>query len=218
MKLGLICGMRAEARALGKLRPHPDLIVGVSAAMPERATELAEEMSGRGVDALVSWGIAGALSPELPSGALLVPEEVVDADGTRLALTGLRPFEANKSVTLAGSDQIIATPNAKAVLFASTDAVAVDMETHRIARTAVLHGIACVAIRAVSDPADRALPTGMEHALDAQGRPRILPVLAGLARHPSRLPALLSAKRDLDCALETLAALGAGLIADLLDR
>ena len=65
MKLGLICGMEVEARALGKLRAHPRLVVGISAAQPDRATELAEQMIAQGVDVLVSWGIAGALSGDL---------------------------------------------------------------------------------------------------------------------------------------------------------
>lgn len=217
MKLGLICGLEAEARALCKLRHHPNLLVGISAAKPERASELAEDMIRDGADALISWGIAGALSPEMPSGALISPEAVIAVDGARFELSGLRLREAAYSVTLAGSDSVIATPAAKAALFGATGAMAVDMETHRIAQVAQAHARTAIAIRAISDPADRALPSGTEDALDEAGRPRIVSVLMGLLRHPSRLPALLQAKRDLDCALATLGGLGAGLIEELLE-
>ena len=87
MRLGLVCGMEAEARALGALRRHPDLSLDISAAKPDRATVIAEQMARDGVDCLISWGIAGGLAPDIPSGALLVPEAVIDTDGDRLALT-----------------------------------------------------------------------------------------------------------------------------------
>ena len=218
MKLGLICGMEAEAKALGALRKHGHLSVGISAAKPERATELAEAMVHDGVDALLSWGIAGALAPDMASGTLIIPETVIDQDGSALELSGLRPRGAEQPMVLSGSDTIVATLDAKSALFAATGAAAVDMETHRIARVARLHGVPAIAIRAVSDPSDRALPPGTESALNDAGNPRILPVLAGLMRHPSRLPALLDAKRDLDRALETLRALGTGLIEELLEH
>jgi adenosylhomocysteine nucleosidase len=218
MKLGLICGMEVEARALGKLRAHPRLVVGISAAQPDRATELAEQMIAQGVDVLVSWGIAGALSGELESGALLVPQTVIDPAGNRFEMSGLQPLSSAEPVVLAGSDVIVPTPAAKAELRSTTGAVAVDMETHRVAQVATRTKTPCMAIRSISDPADRALPPGTEHALDDAGRPRILPVLGGLLTHPLRLPALLAAKRDLDCALGTLSDLGAGLIEGMLDR
>ena len=68
--------MQSEARALGTLRDHPDLRLGISSARPERAERIARDMVQQGVQALVSWGIAGALVPELPSGALLLPGAV----------------------------------------------------------------------------------------------------------------------------------------------
>ena len=218
MKLGLICGMEVEARALGDLRTHPRLMLGISAARPERATELSQMMVRDGADVLLSWGIAGALSPDLDSGALLVPEAVIDPQGNRSDLSGLRPTSSPSQMLLAGSDVIVPTPDAKTNLFLATGAVAVDMETHRVAQVASSANLPCIAIRAVSDPAHRALPPGTEDALDETGRPRVLPVLAGLVRHPTRLPGLLRAKQDLDCALTSLRELGSGLIAGLLER
>lgn len=216
MRLGVVCGLEAEARALGKLRHDPNVIVGISAAQPDRASSLANEMIEAGAEALISWGICGALDPDLPSGALIVPEAVVDPDGQKLKLIGV-PTAPTKGLLLAGSDTVVPTPSDKARLLASTHAAAVDMETHRVARVSLAAQRPCMAIRAVSDPATRALPPGTENALDAQGRPRILPVFAGLVRHPGRLRALLAAKRDLDRALETLALLGTDLLQGLID-
>lgn len=217
MRIGLICGMASEAAALGELRQDARLSVAVSGARPEKAEALAVQMVQDGVEALISWGIAGALDPDLPSGALLVPCNVVDPDLGVLPLAGLR-LQGNASrPTIAGSDTVVATVAGKAALRRSSDADAVDMETHRVARVARDAHVPCCAIRAISDPAQRALPPGTEDALDAEGRPRILPVLIGLARHPSRLGALLAAKRDLDTALETLSSVGGGLLSGVLD-
>ncbi|MEM9059070.1 MAG: hypothetical protein AAGD13_01290 [Pseudomonadota bacterium] len=217
MQLGVICGMEAEARALGSLRGDPRVSVGISAARPDRATEMAEEMAGSGVAALVSWGIAGGLDPALPSGSLIVPDTVIDSDGAHLPLAGLRPLDRTRESAIAGSDRIVTTPEDKSVLHRATGAVAVDMESHRIARVAQAAGIPCLAIRAVSDTAARSLPPGTASALDARGRPRVFHVILGLARAPYRLGALLSAKRDLDTALATLSTLGVELLLEVVD-
>ena len=79
-----MCGLRAEARALGALSGDQRLTVGISGARPDRATLLAREMAGSGVDMLVSWGIAGGLDPALPSGTLILPGAVAGPDGLRL--------------------------------------------------------------------------------------------------------------------------------------
>lgn len=209
--------MAAEAAALGALRRDARLTVAVSGARPDVAEAMARQMVQDGLDALVSWGIAGALNPDLPSGALLIPAGVVDPAYGMLPLAGIPAHDGSGPTTLAGSEVVVATRSDKATLRARTAADAVDMETHRVARVAAEAGFPCFAIRAVSDPADRSLPPGTEDALDAQGRPRILPVLLGLARHPSRLSALLAAKRDLDTALHSLSDLGLEILRGVLE-
>lgn len=216
MKLGIICGMAAEAKALGPVRKDPRVRVGISAARPDRATALAEEMVDGGVDMLVSWGIAGALDPGLQSGALLVPEAVTGPEKDVLVLAGCDAPEAEAG-RIAGSDSVVVTPEEKARLHATTGTRAVDMETHRIAMVGHRRAVPCMAIRAISDPAHRALPPGTEDALDDAGRPRVLPVLAGLLAHPWRLGALMHAKRDLDTALATLSGRGVEALTRLLD-
>lgn len=218
MKIGLICGMEVEARALGRLRDDPRVMVGISAAKPDRASKLARQLIAQDAEILVSWGIAGGLDPALPSGTLVVPQAVIDPDQTRLPSIGLQMAEAGTVSAIAGSDVIVPTLDAKTELSQRTSAVAVDMESHRVARAAQQAGLPCIVIRAISDPANRALPEGVGDALDDQGRPRVLPVLMGLLRHPGRLPALLAAKRDLDRGITTLGTLGLELLEGVLAR
>lgn len=209
--------MASEAAALGKLRRQPDLLVAVSGARPQQAEALARRLIAQQVDALLSWGIAGGLNPDLPSGALLIPGSVVDTDETVLPLVAVRMSGQDAKVSLAGVESVIATPAGKAGLRDRTGADAADMETHRVARVAAEAAIPCFAIRAISDTVHRALPPGTEDALDVEGRPRVLPVLMGLLRHPGRLPQLLAAKRDLDAALATLSSLGVELLQGVLE-
>ncbi|MEM7685788.1 MAG: hypothetical protein AAF293_13245 [Pseudomonadota bacterium] len=216
MKLGVICGMEAEAKALGALRLDPRLIVGISAARPDRAEDLAREMIDADATALLSWGIAGGLAPGLASGTLVVATSVTDATQQTLALTRPTNLGDASDGHLFGSDHVIQTPEEKAILWQTTGAVAVDMETHRIARAAHQAALPCLAIRAISDVSTRALPPGTEDALDDKGKPRILPVLFGLMRDPSRLGALLAAKRDLDTALTTLSSQGVTVLKQIL--
>lgn len=199
-EIGVVCGMQAEAQALGRWRDDPRISVGISGADPDRAETLAREMAASGVTNLVSWGLAGGLAPSLDSGVVLTVGAVILPDGTRVA------FErgAMGDVAILGSDTVVASPDEKHRLWQQTGALAVDMETHRLAQVSMDTGVGLEIVRAVSDPAGRALPALAATALGPDGRPRIGRVLAGLAARPWELPALLAAKRDSDRALAAL--------------
>lgn len=221
--IGIICGMASEARALGRWRRDPRVAVAVSAGCPDLAEAEAQRLAGGGVRALLSWGIAGALDPALRPGTLIVPSAVVGPDGAAYGLasapgSGLPPrpscgrdgegvtraAEMLAEMLIAGSDAVLLDPAAKAALRARTGAAAVDMESHRVAAVAARAGLACFAVRAVSDPAGRALPRLAQDVLDARGRARLGAVVAGVMRHPRDLPALLAAGRDSRAALAAL--------------
>jgi nucleoside phosphorylase len=147
--------------------------------------------------------------PAVPAGSDLLPPASGggNGEGAPAPPTGTgsgpeRPLAAASLV--AGSDALVLDPAAKAALGRRTGAAAVDMESHRLATVAAEAGLPCFVVRAVSDPAGRALPALAATALDAAGRPRIGAVLAGLARRPGDLAALIRAARDSRAALATL--------------
>ncbi|MEO1492279.1 MAG: phosphorylase [Pseudomonadota bacterium] len=214
--IGIICGMEAEARALGDRAYDDRISVAISGARPHLAETAARTFAGRGVGCLVSFGIAGALERGLTPGDLLVGRAVATGMVT-IPLANPGANVPGRRVSLAGSDTIVPDAAAKADLARVTGAAAVDMETHRVALAARDFGIPCYAIRAVSDPADRALPASAADALGEDGRPRIGHVLLGLARRPQDLPALLSAKRDSDAGLASLRAVADDLMSALID-
>jgi hypothetical protein len=81
-------------------------------------------------------------------------------------------------------------------MHAATDAIAVDMESHIGAAYAADHALPFAAVRVISDPAERALPSLAKGALKADGRVDFAAVLFGLARAPSELTTLLRAGGD----------------------
>lgn len=271
--LGILCGIEAEARALGIWADDPRVVVAISGGRPERAAAETERLAGRGVRMLLSWGIAGGLDPALVTGTLVVPDGVIVAGGPpaafdpdlvaacRGALDGFPGFPARENARcaepgtpdlagapgcaygaphgsaadrvsagpsaprglagaqlLAGSDTVLLAPAAKSALRGRTGAIAVDMESHRVAASARRARLPVAAVRTVSDPAERRLPALVANALDAAGRTRRAAVLAGLARRPWDLLPLVAAGRDSRAALAALAAAAPQLIPALLDR
>ncbi len=217
--LGIVCGMVSETRALGKWAADPRISLCVSGARPDCAEAEARRLVTEGCRVLLSWGVAGGLDPALAlePGDLTIPAQVVAEDGRRLPLSQTviarldRAIQAaemprsSRGVTgtgaILGLDRMVLSAAEKAALFERTGAVAVDMESHRVARMAEEAGLPAVAIRAIADPADRTLPALAARALGGDGRPRIGPVALGLLRRPGELGALLRVKRDTDTAL-----------------
>lgn len=96
---------------------------------------------------LVSFGLAGALVPGLPPGALLTARRVVDADGT--VLWEDEPLRVPGALTAVVCDagRIVDDPVERRRLAERTGAVAVDTESAALAATGRLAGV----VRAVSD-------------------------------------------------------------------
>jgi adenosylhomocysteine nucleosidase len=133
--LTLACALRVEERVARQAGAHA-AVVGQGAALP-----LPE---GR----LVSFGFAGGLEETLEPGALLTATRVVDAEGKTLwegeplAVPG-----AQAAVICWSRDGIVDDPEARRALAERSGAVAVDMESGRLAASGRLTG----AVRALSD-------------------------------------------------------------------
>ena len=219
--VGVVTGMLAEARCLRRL----DLRVACSGGSAERAHAEATRLAAEGAVALVSFGLAGGLAPDLRAGDLLLPEAVRTPHGasiatdprwrerlrTRLETGGLR----HAGGALAGSERVVATLSDKQALAETTGAVAVDMESHEVAAAAGAAGIPFLVIRAIADPSDRVVPQAALEALRPDGRVRVLATLGGVIRQPGQLITLLRLARDSAAALATLRRVGALGGADL---
>ncbi len=230
---GIVCGMISEVRALGRWADDPRIAVAVSGARPDRAEAAARRLVAEGCRVLLSWGVAGGLDPALAPGEVVIPREVVAEDGARFPLsdtviarldraiqTGEMPRSSRGragSGAILGLDNMVRTVAEKADLYQRTGAVAVDMESHRVALAAAAAGLPFLAVRAIGDPAGRTLPALAARALGEDGRPRIGPVVAGLLRRPGDLAALLRVKQDTDAALAALTGVADGTVPAMLE-
>jgi len=109
-----------------------------------------------------------------------------------------------RRAVLLGSDVIVASAAEKERLLLSSGAIAVDMESHGAARAATRAGVPFLAIRAIADPAHRALPKAALGAVAPDGSTRVLSTLIQCAKAPGDFPALLQLGSDSNKALKTL--------------
>ncbi len=193
--LGFVTGLASEAECLTALVGHANVqIAGIGYGNAERC---ARALIAIGRSPLVSFGLAGGLSADLKPGAIVIADTVITPDGyaypTDASLTARLLAALPNAVRrpIAGSDTILATVDDKALLLQRTKASAVDMESHQVARVAHKAGIGFIAIRAIADPFDAALPRIALSAVGSDGKPDIARVLAGLARSPWELPGLI---------------------------
>jgi len=92
----------------------------------------------------------------------------------------------------------------KASLGTETGAVAVDMESHVVARLAAQHGVPFAAVRIISDPVERSLPPAALVGMRSDGKADIPAVLRSLWRKPLQLPPLLQTAMDARLAFASL--------------
>ena len=119
-----------------------------SGGCPGRAAEGARQMVDSGATGLVSFGVGGGLDPSLPPGFLVAATMVITPEGEKIGtdtawrnhIVEITPGPLTIA-EIAGSDHAITSPQAKSELFAATGAVAVDMESHAVARVALEAGL-----------------------------------------------------------------------------
>jgi hypothetical protein len=107
-------------------------------------------------------------------------------------------------VPLTGVDAVITDRKGKAALFQATQACAVDMESHIVARLARLHRIPFAVLRTISDPADSGLPPLVSTALTTDGKVNYRAVLKSVVTEPRQIPALIRTARESKTALDAL--------------
>jgi adenosylhomocysteine nucleosidase len=154
---------------------------------------------------VVACGFAGALSPNLHVGDVLLASEVVEPDDGlhwRTAVPAeLGDLPVGRLVTV---KQLAGRPAAKRSLARQTGAVMVDMESAAIAEACQERRVPCAVVRAISDELDTELSHRLV-ALLSGGRASPLRVLAAVARSPRLAVELWRLARDTRLAARGLA-------------
>ncbi len=183
---------------------------GVGRAAAEQATQLVID-GHRPRQAIISAGLCGAVDPQLPRSAIIVPDSLGhsgSADTRPLPQLLVPPGNPKPTVSglLMTCDTVVSTPAAKQALHAATGAVAVDMESWWIATVASRSNLPCHVIRAVSDTATESIPADIA-ALAAVSNPaRQAGAALRLAwRRPSAIGELAELREHAHQAAESLA-------------
>jgi hopanoid-associated phosphorylase len=145
---------------------------------------------------IISIGIAGGLAPALPAGRWVVADTVlvdgqpVPTDPAWTDRIAARLPEAARGLLL-GANTMVVEAARKAVLHRTTGALAVDMESHIVARVAGRHGLPFAAARVIADAAHRTLPPAARVGMRPDGAMDLPAVLRSLLAQPGQLPALI---------------------------
>jgi adenosylhomocysteine nucleosidase len=205
--IGVVAALAAEARALGPAvkqignvrRLSDGTLLAVSGIGCTAAGLGAARLIEAGASALMSFGLAGGLDPELAAGSVVFPNEVISSDGARFptsaewrerltaAMLTQRPVAGGRLLTSARAIDTVAD---KAVAFRKTGAVAVDMESLAVAQLAAAHHLPFMVTRVIVDTAADVLPRAVV-AASLGGQVRIWRLIGGLALAPGELAALI---------------------------
>jgi adenosylhomocysteine nucleosidase len=212
MRLGVLTGLAREVDCLPS--QSTEMLIACAGAMPNQAENLSKYFVDQECSALLSFGIAGALGPDLQVGDTVVSTGVINAKGDvfvaddswlqrAIVLLDQELSPVHKGL-IYGSDKTISTPQLKSEIHANSKAICVDMETHRMALVAGRASIPFLAIRVISDDTSRVIPSAALGVIGENGKPLIGRVIRRLLRHPNQVPALMALSRDMETALETL--------------
>jgi adenosylhomocysteine nucleosidase len=216
-RLGFVTGLQMEADLIRKaaralrLEPPPIAVAGPGALRPDATLDL---LMAQGATAVASLGLAGALAPALKAGTVVIPAEVHEREtGKRLpvdvqwrALIGMvqttdvtlrdGPIVSSRTPLLSAAD--------KALLHRASGGHAVDMESYAVALEAARRGLPFVAIRAISDTADTAIPEAAARAMTADGRLTLTPILMAIIRRQETVAAFRELGRQSALATKAL--------------
>lgn len=199
-QIGIITGLKTEEQALAPVMGYADApYVRLSGARRARAIAGVEALIALGVDGILSFGSAGAASPDVKPGDLLVAGSVIDPSGIEHATS--KPWTDALSQTLgvnpvkiAGVDEI-ADASVKSRLYATHGVSGIDMESDILASLAGRAKMPFAVLRAIVDPVEFTMPDYVFDTVRPDGSVSLLPVVAGLCLQPMSLGRLLDLNR-----------------------
>lgn len=160
-------------------------------------------------DVCIASGLAGALKPAYPPGAILAARTVADVNGTRVIrsdsglVSSAGECGARVVEKFLVSDRVVSTAEEKKSLGLSGDAV--DMESVLVLAAAVHHRVRAVAIRAISDGVESSLPLDFDRVFDERGAVSMPKVLGQAVMRPHRIGGLIRLAHESERAAAALA-------------
>jgi adenosylhomocysteine nucleosidase len=204
VRLALIVPLALERQCLTSAaaeRSDSQLMILQSGQGADNAARIARLAIANGAQALLSIGVAGALSQELAAGDVVVPTAVIDAQtATKIDCSHGWSEALRRKVSESGTAHggtllsvtgVLASAAQKAAAAQRFGSVACDMESAAIAATAQEAKLQFAVLRVISDAAADELPSDVSNWVDSSGNPRMRPVL-GAMLSPGRWRSVIS--------------------------
>ncbi len=234
---GLVTALRAEASCVSsthipfneRVQVNDHAVLWLSGMGTQAARIAAEGLCQHGVTALVSFGVAGALDPNLKSGDLVLPDFIHASEQLPVTLAWRNRLQQMLSTDITVVNGILAnsvvpliSEKEKLDLAQATGACAVDMESGAIAEVATTAGIPFIAVRVIIDPMQFSPPEALLGAVYPDGGVNPLRLMALLLKRSVHLSTLMQMGIGMRAARKTLSRViqsaGAGLDSRPTDR
>ncbi len=205
----VITGMKKEAACVA----GDGVVALCSGANVGTLGAMLDKLAGSEFSCVISFGLAGALDYSLRPGDVMVADTVIAGAARYMTNPQLSDVLMEGAATagckaapgaVVGVDSPAMDVAAKTQLRETSKAGAVDMESHLAAAFAQKRKLPFAVLRAISDPAARALPPLAANALTPQGDVDIMKVLRELIRAPDQLGGLILAGIDSRAAFSSL--------------
>jgi nucleoside phosphorylase len=195
--------------------------IGWGDSLPNVAQKALRDLLKRKPGCCVSTGLAGGLNAKLYPGEIVAASQVVLRQGGGRILSNKRLLRvaescgariANRLVT---ESHIVSEASSKSAMSKFGDFV--DMESYHILQIVTGSQIPAIAVRGISDAADRDLPVDFSKILSRDGRVRKRQLIREIARHPLKIPGLIRFGLESEKAAHALADFLDHFIATLAD-
>jgi adenosylhomocysteine nucleosidase len=159
------------------------------------------ELARGGARGIISFGIAGGISPSLRAGDVVVASDVITANGCfkpceKWSASLLAALPDIHHLPIYGSSVPLLSASEKQAVWHATGAGTVDMESRDAAEVAAQYGLPFAVLRVVLDPAYRNIPLSALAGADASGKTDARAVISELTRRPQDLPGIMSVAND----------------------
>ena len=182
---------------------------------------LRKALTGRRISGLIFTGLAGALSPDLNIGDIVIVNNFLNNVESKpsprlLAAAGEVALENPRIVqgSALSVSRVICTAEEKqniANQFSGINYAVLDMESSAVAESCGALQIPFIVIRSISDRFEEDLPVDFNNCLRADGNLSIGKVLFSVLSNPRTLPGLFELKRRCHCCTTNLASFVSGL-------
>ena len=225
-KIGIVTALRSEARFLSRDNIQPltpvevneHILLVLSGMGPTNVQSAIDTLIAQNVDALISFGTAGALHEEAKSGDLIIPENIITHDSQSQNISSAwrdsvlgnlegSPLKIFRN-DIYTSESVISAVTEKHESNKITSAIAVDMESALIVNTAKNLNLSCLVLRVVVDEVDTVIPEKVLECTDIYGDVAYTRLLMSIFGQPGLILDLLKLGSAFKRASETMQWLG----------